>query len=464
MRRPNVSHTLPWILFALAACGDGNSKPNDARSSDGARPGRDAAVAPGDPVVDNAQALIAAGRQTFRFDTFGDEAFWGGQLQMHLGIAGAANGGVGPGVTPMQALALGLKVDMDALPAAVVTGIQNNTISLTDPATTVALLKLNAVVGVTGVFDSGGKLTSVGIQCALCHSTVDDAFAPGVGHRLDGWANRDLNVGAIVAGTAQNVQPVIAYFANAGVTLTPQQVAGILNSWGPGKFDAEVFLDGKATPPAGTDAATLIPPAFNLLGVNEHTWTGWGSITYWNAFVANLEMHGQGNFTDSRLANAAKFPIAAANHLDRVRNATDLISSKLPALELYQLAIAAPAPPAGSFDAAAAARGKVAFETYHCASCHTPGITSDPGWNMHTPDEMAVDAFQANRSPDGKYRTAPLAGLWTHTKGGFYHDGRFATLAAVLAHYATNGVGNNGTPFTYAGTDEADLEQYLMSL
>jgi len=147
-----------------------------------------------------------------------------------------------------------------------------------------------------------------------------------------------------------------------------------------------------------------------------------------------------------------------------VRNATDLISSKLPALELYQLAIAAPAPPAGSFDAAAAARGKVAFETYHCASCHTPGITSDPGWNMHTPDEMAVDAFQANRSPDGKYRTAPLAGLWTHTKGGFYHDGRFATLAAVLAHYATNGVGNNGTPFTYAGTDEADLEQYLMSL
>src|SRR3569623_2340365 len=220
MRRPNVSHTLLLILFALAACGDGNSKPNDARSSDGARPGSDAAVAPGAPVVEHAQAMIAAGRQTFRFDTFGDEAFWGGQLQMHLGIAGAANGGVGPGVAPMQALALGLKVDMDALPAAVVTGIQNNTISLTDPATPVALLKLHAVVGVPGVFDSGGKLTSVGIQCALCHSTVADAFAPGVGHRLAGWATRDLHVGAIDAGTAQTDQPVLASCATAGVPLT----------------------------------------------------------------------------------------------------------------------------------------------------------------------------------------------------------------------------------------------------
>ncbi|HET9990033.1 MAG TPA: hypothetical protein VFQ65_15990, partial [Kofleriaceae bacterium] len=163
-------------------------------------------------------------------------------------------------------------------------------------------------------------------------------------------------------------------------------------------------------------------------------------------------------------ANATKFPIAAANHLDHVTSATDLISPKLPALEFYQLAIASPPPPTGSFDATAAARGKLAFQTYHCAGCHTGGITSDAGWNMHTPAEMGEDAFQANRSPDGMYRTAPLDGLWTHTKGGFYHDGRFATLAAVLAHYASNGIGNGGTPFTYAGTDEADLEQYLMSL
>jgi cytochrome c5 len=472
--RSTAIATCAFASILLAACGDSSSKPSDARPGDGSSAG-DAATTPVDPVVMTAQAMITAGRQTFRFDTFGDEAFWGGQLQMHLGIAGAANGGVGPGVTPMQALALGLKVDMDALPAAVVTGIQNSTISLTDPATTIALLKLDAVVGVKGVFDGNGKLTSVGIQCALCHSTVDDAFAPGVGHRLDGWANRDLNVGAIVAGTAQSVQPVIALFANAGVTLTAQQVAGILNSWGPGKFDAEVFLDGKATPPAGngsagaagpggTDAATLIPPAFNLAGVNQHTWTGWGSITYWNAFVANLEMHGQGNFTDSRLANAAKFPVAAANHLDHVTSETDLISPKLPALEFYQLAIASPPPPTGSFDAAAAARGKVAFEEYHCTSCHTGGITSDPGWNMHTPAEMGEDAFQANRSPDGMYRTAPLNGLWTHTKGGFFHDGRFATLGAVLDHYASNGIGNGGTPFTFDDTDKADLEQYLLSL
>ncbi|HET9623664.1 MAG TPA: hypothetical protein VFP84_19965 [Kofleriaceae bacterium] len=419
----------------------------------------------GDSIVFGSLAKIVDGRHTFRFDTFGDEDFWGGQLQMHRGIAGAANGGVGAGVSPRLALQLGLKVDAEALPAAVVRGIQDQSISLDDPATTVALLKLNAVVGVTGFFDGGGKLRSLGIQCALCHSTVDDSFAPGIGRRLDGWANRDLNVGAIVAATAQNVQPLIDLFKNANVTLSAADIAGILNSWGPGKFDAEVFLDGKSTGPRGS-AATLIPPAFNLDGVNQHTWTGWGSITYWNAFVANLEMHGKGNFTDARLADASKFPIAAApgNHLYQVTNPVDRISPKLPALEFYQLAIAAPKPPRGSFDVRAAARGKTAFTTYHCASCHTPGITSDAGWNMHTPAELAIDAFQANRGPDGRYRTAPLNGLWTHTKGGFYHDGRFATLDAVLDHYASHGVGNHGQPFTYAGTDKADLAQYLMSL
>lgn len=454
MRRSTMTAAICAAL-SLTACGNDAQHPSDgARPSDGALPADAGSPTATDPVTANAQAMIEAGRHTFRFDTFGDEAFWGGKLRMHEGVAT---------VDPTTALSLGLKVDMDALPPDVVAGVQNGTISLTDPATTLALLKLNAVVGVTGFFDASGTMTSIGIQCALCHSTVDDAFAPGVGHRLDGWANRDLNVGAIVAATAQDVTPVIAAFANAGVTLTPDDVKGILNSWGPGKFDAEVFLDGKATGPHGS-GATLIPPAFNLVGVNEHTWTGWGSITYWNAFVANLEMHGQGNFTDSRLADATRFPVAAANHLDTVRTDTDLISAKLPALEFYQLAIAAPTPPPGSFDPAAAARGKTAFATYHCASCHTDGITSDPGWNMHSPAEMAIDSFQADRSPDGMYRTAPLGGLWSHTRGGFYHDGRFATLADVLDHYAQNGVGNGGTPFTYDGSDKADLEQYLLSL
>ena len=473
--RPTLGRSMAIATSAFAsifiACGSNSSNPSDAlRPIDAApiQPGSDAGTpAPTDPVVTNAAALIAAGRDTFRNDTFGDEAFWGSRgLGLQAGVAT---------VDPTTALTLGLKVDMDALPANVVAGIQNGSISLTDPKTTLALLQLDAVVGIKGTFEASGKLTDIGITCALCHSTVDDAFVKGVGHRLDGWANRDLDVGAIVAATVTNPAPVLGYFQNAGVTLTAQQLVGILTSWGPGKFDAEVFLDGRVTPPAGngsagaagpggTDSATLIPAAFGMLGVNEHTWTGWGSITYWNAFVANLEMHGQGNFTDSRLANATKFPVAAANHLDHVTHETDLISSKLPALEFYQLAIATPVPPAGSFDAAAAARGKVAFQTYHCASCHASGITSDPGWNMHTPSEMAEDPFQANRGPDGMYRTAPLNGLWTHVKGGFYHDGRFQTLGAVLDHYAANGIGNGGTAFTYAGTDEADLEQYLLSL
>lgn len=470
--RPTLGRSMAIATSAIAsiiiACGSNSSNPSDApRPIDGAPPaGSDAGpAAPVDPVVMNAQAMITAGRQTFRFDTFGDEAFWGSAgLGLQAGIAGSANGGVGAGVSPNVALSLGLKVDMDALPAAVVTGIQNGSISLDDPASTIALLELDAVVGVTGFFDSAGTLTSVGIQCALCHSTVDDAFTKGVGHRLDGWANRDLDIGAIVAATVTNPQPVLGFFATAGVNLTAQQLVGILTSWGPGKFDAEVFLDGQHTNGNDSDTATLIPAAFDLVGVNEHTWTGWGSITYWNAFVANLEMHGQGTFTDSRLANATKFPVAAANHLDHVTHDTDLISAKLPALEFYQLAIASPVPPAGSFDATAAARGKAAFTTYHCASCHVVGITSDPGWNMHTPAEMAEDAFQANRSPDGMYRTAPLNGLWTHVKGGFYHDGRFQTLDAVLDHYATNGIGNGGAAFTFAGTDKADLEQFLLSL
>jgi hypothetical protein len=401
----------------------------------------------------NSEQLVEQGRNIFRNDTFGDQDFWGGTLQLHRAIEGAAHGGVGPGVSPATALAVGLKVDQDALPAALVQQIQAGKVDLNDPATTLALLKLNAVVGVTGFFNSDGTLKSVGIQCALCHSTVDNAFAPGIGHRLDGWANRDLNVGAIV-GLSPNLQPVADLL---GVDVPTVQK--VLGSWGPGKFDAELFMDGKAFRPDGGSAATLIPPAFGLAGVNLHTYTGWGSVPYWNAFVANLEMHGKGNFYDPRLDDAVKFPVAARAGFGHVTNPDDQITSKLPALHFYQLAIAAPAPPAGSFNPAAAARGKALFNgKAQCSSCHVAPQMTDPGWNMHTASEICIDDFQASRSPDDRYRTTPLNGLWTHTKGGFYHDGRFATLGDVVDHY--DSCKNLGL----SAGEKSDLVEYLKSL
>ena len=401
----------------------------------------------------NAQRMLEEGKQTFRFDTFGDEAFWSDALQLHRAIEGAQFGGVGPGVSPVTALAVGLKVDSEALPQSLISQLKHGRVNLEDPATTLALLKLNAVVGVKGTFNGDGSLQSVGITCAVCHSTVDNSFAPGIGKRLDGWANRDLNVGAIAA-LSPNLAPVAQLLGVSEAT-----VRTVLQSWGPGKFDAELFLDGKAFRPDGKSAATLLPPAFGLAGVNLHTWTGWGSVTHWNAFVANLEMHGQGTFYDPRLNDPIKFPIAAANGFGNVRSNPDLITAKLPALQFYQLAIPAPAPPAGSFDPAAATRGKVVFEGQaKCATCHVPPIYTEPGWNMHTPEEIGIDDFQAKRSPDERYRTAPLKGLWTHTKGGFYHDGRFATLRDVVEHYNS---------FLGPGLSEqqkADLVEYLKSL
>jgi hypothetical protein len=312
----------------------------------------------------NNGSLVSQGQQTFRFDTFGDEAFWGGTLHLNQTIEGAKNGGIGPGLSPKQALALGLKVDVNALPASVQQGILNGTVNLDDPATTLALLKLNAVVGVKGFFDSNGNLSSVGIECALCHSTVDNSLAPGIGHRLDGWANRDLNVGAII-GFAPNLQP-IATLLNTDVAT----VQKVLNAWGPGKFDAELLLDGKAFQPNGTSSAALIPPAFGLAGVNLHTYTGWGSIPYWNAFVAVLEMHGHGTFIDPRLDNAKQFPIAAANGFGHVVAKPDLVTPKLPGLQAYELSLRAPKPPPGSFNAAMAAKGKVLFDgPAECSTC-----------------------------------------------------------------------------------------------
>ena len=401
----------------------------------------------------NAQRMLAEGKQTFRFDTFGDEAFWSDALQLHRAIAGANQGGVGPGVSPKTALTVGLKVDSDALPGPLVDQLKRGRVNLDDPATTLALLKLNAVVGVKGTFNNAGHLQAVGITCALCHSTVDDSFAPGIGRRLDGWAARDLNVGAIVA-LSPNLQPVADLLGVDQAT-----VRAVLQSWGPGKFDAELFLDGKAFRPDGKSAATLIPPAFGLTGVNLHTWTGWGSVTHWNAFVANLEMHGQGTFYDPRLNDATKFPIAARAGFGNVRSNPDLITAKLPALHFYQLAIPAPTAPAGSFDNAAAARGAAVFNgPAKCSTCHVPPIFSEPGWNMHTPQEIGIDDFQAKRSPDERYRTSPLKGLWTHQKGGFYHDGRFATFRDVIDHYNTF-LGTNLTE-----QQKADLVEYLKSL
>jgi hypothetical protein len=346
-----------------------------------------------------------------------------------------------------------LKVDQDALPSSVVQALKAGQVNLKDPAVTLTLLKLNAVIGVKGFFNDDGTLKSAGIQCALCHSTVDNALAPGIGHRLDGWANRDLNVGAIIA-LAPNLQP----FADL-LGVDQNTVRAVLNSWGPGHFDAELALDGKAFRPDGKTSAVLIPPAFGLAGVNLHTWTGWGSVTHWNALVANLEMHGKGTFYDPRLNDPAKFPIAAKAGFGDVRISPDLISPKLPALHFYQLAIPAPAPPKGSFSQAAAVSGTKLFNgKAQCSTCHVPPTMTEPGWNMHTAADLCIDDFQASRSPDDRYRTSPLNGLWTHTKGGFYHDGRFSTLLDVVNHY------DACKNLALTADEKADLVQYLMSL
>ena len=404
-------------------------------------------------ISSNVNAMIEEGRQTFRYDTFGDEGFWSDALKLHQAIAGAAQGGVGPGVSPKTALSVGLKVDAAALPNELVAQIKAGKVNMDDPATTLALLKLNSVIGLKGTSNKDGSLKSIGITCALCHSTVDNSFSHGIGTRLDGWPNRDLNVGAIIS-LAPDLSPVTGLLGVDEKTLKQ-----VLAGWGPGKFDAVVLMDGKATRPDGGSGATLIPPAFGLAGVNLHTFTGWGSVTYWNAFVANLEMHGKGTFYDPRLKNAAQYPVAAKAGFGEVRSPEDLITSKLAALHFYQLAIPAPVPPKGSFDGAAATRGQLVFNgSGKCSSCHVPPLFTEPGWNMHTPAEIGIDDFQANRSPDKRYRTTPLKGLFAHQKGGFYHDGRFATPKDVVNHYNKH--------FSLGLTDKqtGDLVEYLKSL
>jgi hypothetical protein len=424
----------------------------------------------------NVKQMIEQGRKTFRFDTFGDEAFWGDQLQLHRAIAGQNLGGVGAGIAPSAALKLGLKVDVDALPPAPVRSIQQQKVDLGDPAVTVALLKQNAVVGLRGTF-SGEQLTSVGITCALCHSTVDNSLAFGIGHRLDGWANRDLDVGSIIAA-APNLTPFTDLLKVDESTLKT-----VLRSWGPGKFDAEIVLDGKTfntrqvtdgvTTSTKVSAATLIPNAFGLAGFNQHTWTGaWGTVTYWNAFVANLEMHGKGRFFDPRLNDAAKFPIAAANgfaDLEHINPDDDLITGKLPALHFYQLAIPAPSPrPGRDFDPAAAKRGDELFSgKAKCNNCHVEPLWTEPGWNLHKPEEIGIDSFQADRAPDNVYKTMNLAGIFVRenglhmqesNKGRYYHDGRFATLLDVVNHY------DRFFKLGLTDQEKRDLVEYLKSL
>lgn len=397
------------------------------------------------------KSLIEEGKGIFRFDTYGDEDFWSGLLHLDKAIAGAANGGYGPGVSPLNALAVGLKVDFDALPAEVIEGIGSGAINLNDPATTLALLKLNAVVGVKGNFNESGVLQSIGITCASCHSTVDNSFATGIGKRLDGWPNRDLNVGGIISLT-DNAQPIADLLHVDETTLR-----NVLAQWGPGKFPAILFMDGKALRPDGTVAANVIPAAFGLKNIQLTTYTGWGDISYWNSFVANLEMHGKGNFSDPRLNDPVKYPIAFENGFYNVVSQVDLITSKLPALKAYQHSIAAPSPPANSYNPASAGRGKAIFLTKaKCATCHPLPLLADN--KLHAAEELGIDNFEAMRSPTGKYRTTPLGGLFTRASGGFYHDGRFPTLAHVVNHY------NSHLSLNLTAGEKKDLEEYLKSL
>jgi hypothetical protein len=404
-----------------------------------------------DDIEKNSEELFEKGKAVFRFETFGDEVFWTDQLQLHKVIADERHGGLGKGLSPKEALAAGLKVDLAILPGFLRKKIRQGTF-LDDPWVTLQLLKLNAVIGAVGKFDGDGNLKSIGLTCASCHSTVRDST--GIGKRLDGWPNRDLNVGAIIA-MSPDLSPLSKLLGVDEAT-----VKKVLASWGPGKFDALLNLDGKAFRPDGKSGATLIPEAFGHAGHNLHTWTGgWGNVTYWNAYVANLELSGQGNFYDPRLMDAKQYPIAAKAGFGNKRSDSDHVSSKLAALQFYQLAIPSPKAPEDSYNKEAANRGQILFSgKAKCASCHVPPLFAEPGWNTHKPEEICIDDFQSQRSPDKTYVTQGLKGLWAHAKGGFYHDGRFATLMEVVNHY------NSCKKLNLSDKEKNDLVEYLKSL
>ena len=391
--------------LVLTACGGGDGSQQSEASSDDAD-------------------LVAKGKEIFRYDTFGDETQWTDTLRLHEVIRTA--------VDPTTALSVGLKVDADALPPAVVEGIRNGSIDLKSPDTTVALLKLNAVVGVKGTVETingHDTLTRVGVTCALCHSTVDNSFAPGIGKRLDGWPNRDLNPGAIIAlSPALDAKTKLVY-----------------NSWGRGKYDPRFNQDGLNGP-------QVIPPAYGLAGLHRITSTGDGEdIAYWNRYVGVTQMGGHGTFTDRRTG------VNVTNGTD------DLITSKLPALQAYQLTLVAPAPPEGSFDAAAAERGKALFNGKGtCVTCHTGSEFTDANSRLHPPTDVVSEPepdgapSYASRSATKEYRTAPLHGLWQHAP--YFHNGSAATLEDVARTY------NNRRSLGMSENQIADLAQYLKSL
>ncbi|MBA2960940.1 MULTISPECIES: c-type cytochrome [Ramlibacter] len=365
--------------------------------------------------------LLASGQQIFRFDTFGDEAQWTDALRMHEVIEQA--------VSPAVALSVGLKVDAQALPPALVAAIQAGQVDLGSPAATLALLKLDAVVGVKGQVESVNgvdRLRRVGITCALCHSTVDDSFAKGIGKRLDGWPNRDLDPGAIIA-----LSPALDAKARA-----------VYSSWGKGKFDPRFNVDGVSRP-------VVIPPAFGLAGIPKVTFTGDGdSPAYWNRYVSVVEMGGQGSFVEPRL------------NLSITHGTQDLVSSKLPALEAYQLSLAAPAAPVGSFDPAAALRGQLLFAgKAQCVTCHSGATFTDAASRLHPPGDSVADPESpsyASRSATGQYRTTPLRGAWQHPP--YLHDGSAATFDAVVDRY------NQRMGLGLSQQEIADVAQYLKSL
>jgi hypothetical protein len=399
----------------------------------------------------SSKSLMDKGKAVFRFETFNDEVFWTDKLQLHKALVSEEHGGIGKGLTPKDALAAGLKVDLKLLPEFLKQKIKEGKF-LDDPLVTLELLRLNAVVGVIAKFD-GKKIKSVGVTCASCHSTVDSET--GIGNRLDGWPNRDLNVGAVIS-----MAPDLSVYEHL-LGVDNATVKKVLASWGPGKFDAELNLDGKAFRPDGKSAATLIPEAFGHAGHNLHTWTGgWGNVTYWNAYVANLELQGQGHFFDHRLMNPKQYPIAAKAGFGNKRTSdSDYVTSKLAALQFYQLAIPAPEAPEKSYNHAGANRGRIIFNgKAKCASCHVPPLYAEPGWSTHKASELCIDDFQANRSPDSSYVTQGLKGLWAHSKGGFYHDGRFATLMDVVNHY------NKCKSLNLTDAEKNDLVEYLKSL
>lgn len=351
-------------------------------------------------------AQIAEGQKIFRFDTFGDEQVWTDKLRLHEVVEKS--------VDPTTALKVGLKVDADALPPGIL-----GKVDLKSPATTVALLKMNAVVGLQATVDANNRLTRLGVTCALCHSTVDNSVMPGIGKRQDGWPNRDLNVGAIIA-----LSPAL-----------PADKKAVYNSWGPGKYDPRYNQDGKSTP-------LVLPPAYGLAEIRNETYTAEGPISYWNAYVAVTQMGGQGNFSDPRLK------------ID-VKHSPDLVTSKLPALRAYQHSLAAPPPPAGSFDAAGAERGRAVFDR-NCASCHV-GVsgTDNNNGTLHPPADTGMDGAYAARTANKAYRTTPLRGLWQHPP--YFHDGSAATLEAVVTHY------NKVRKLNLSADQQRDLVSFLKS-